>query len=189
MNKGFEKFGIALSNRLSTQEIVNCAKIAEENKINSFWISESYHHRSALIVASAVALATKKIQIGLGIITPQTTHPALIAMEAATLDEISNKRFNLGLSIAKTALVKHGDWDSAKPISTMRPISTMKESIEIISQLLSGKTVTYNGKVFRLASPGSKLGFKPLIFNSRSTFLRDSPSPSIIFIEHTFYSQ
>ena len=41
--------------------------------------------------------ATERIEIGTGILNPHTIHPAELAMLAATMDELTGDRFNLGL--------------------------------------------------------------------------------------------
>jgi len=157
MKKGFKDFGIGFSAMLPVSQIVNYARLVEAEGIRTFWIAESHHYRSGTTVATAVSEATEKINVGLGIINPWTRHPTLIAMETATLDEISKGRIILGLGAARAAIIKHE--------ITTSPILAMRECIEIVRRMLGGKKVTYEGKVFRLADVGSHLGFKPLRTN------------------------
>jgi alkanesulfonate monooxygenase SsuD/methylene tetrahydromethanopterin reductase-like flavin-dependent oxidoreductase (luciferase family) len=66
-------------------------------------------------------------------------------MGAATVDTISNKRLVLGLGTSSQPLVEdfHGD-------KFERPLKRMKEYVEIIRLILSGKTVNYSGEIFSL---------------------------------------
>ena len=138
--------------------------LAEKHGLDSFWLGEGYHGRSALALLSAVAVQTKKIQIGTAIIGIYTRHPALIAMESATIDELSHGRFNLGLGVNVTSLVKHGYTKSASTARDQKPYAAMKDAVEIIRKLMTGENTIYNGEIFSLPEPGSALnfhGFKP----------------------------
>jgi len=66
-------------------------------------------------------------------------------MGAATVDTISNKRLVLGLGTSSQPLVEdfHGD-------KFERPLKRMKEYVEIIRLILSGKTINYSGEIFSL---------------------------------------
>jgi len=46
----------------------------------------------------ALPQTTERIEIGSGVLNPYTIHPADLAMFAATMDDLSGNRFNLGLA-------------------------------------------------------------------------------------------
>jgi 5,10-methylenetetrahydromethanopterin reductase len=174
--RGITGFGIAPF--ATAEETIRYAVLAEKYGINGgFWLGEGLHGRSATALLSAVALATKKLELGTAIIGIYNRHPAIIAMEAATIDELSGGRFNLGIGVNVSSLVKHGLTKDASSAKEQRPYQAMKDAIEIISRLLSGEKVVYHGEVFSLQEPGSALdfhGFKlvrkrlPLYVGSRS---------------------
>ena len=56
---------------------------------------------------NVVATSTARIRIGLGILSPHTKHPALLAMDAASLDEVAPGRVILGVGTVLNALRKH----------------------------------------------------------------------------------
>jgi len=66
-------------------------------------------------------------------------------MGAATVDTISINRLVLGLGTSSQPMVEdfHGD-------KFERPLKRMKECVEIIRLILSGKTVIYSGEIFSL---------------------------------------
>ena len=96
----------------------------------------------------------QRIQLGTAIIGVFNRHPAVIAMESATLDELSGGRFNLGIGVNVSSLVKHGYTKDAKSARTQKPFAAMKDSVEIIRGLLSGRNVVYQGEVFSLPETG-----------------------------------
>lgn len=140
------------------------AILAEKQGIESFWLGEGLHGRSATALLSAIAPLTSKINLGTAIIGVYNRHPAIIAMEAATLDELSGGRFNLGIGVNVTSLVKHGLTQNAKTAKDQHPYAAMKDAHEIIRRMMTGENVIYKGSVFSLPDPGSALnfhGFRP----------------------------
>jgi 5,10-methylenetetrahydromethanopterin reductase len=136
------------------RETVELAQEADALGFHSFWLSEGYHSRSAIVRAALIATATRKIKIGLGILSPHTKHPALLAMEAASLDEIARGRILLGIGRVLNALRKHA-FDNAGTVQIV------KESTEVIKGMLSGKLIRYEGSKFKMTPPGSRLDLEP----------------------------
>src|SRR5262245_58547966 len=92
------KFSLRLNNDHSVSNYVRLAQLAESSGFDQFWVSDDLFFRSAPVILTAVALATTRLEVGTCILNPYTINPAEIAMTAATLDEVSGGRFNLGLS-------------------------------------------------------------------------------------------
>jgi 5,10-methylenetetrahydromethanopterin reductase len=135
-------------------ETLELASAADALGFHSFWLSEGYHSRSAIVRAALIASATQRIKIGLGILSPHTKHPALLAMDAASLDEVAHDRVILGIGRVLNALRKHAIDDAGTT-------QLVKESIEIIKGILSGQSFRYDGKRFRIPAPGSRLDLDP----------------------------
>jgi 5,10-methylenetetrahydromethanopterin reductase len=137
-------------------DLVECAALVEREGLHSFWLAEAYHwfrnyggeSRGAMVTAAAIACGTRRIPIGIGIVTPYTRHPTIIAMEAAALDEVSGGRLTLGLGVGKVG-VNYLGFD----LSRMTPVATHRESIEIIRGVLRGKPFEYHGKIFHATAP------------------------------------
>jgi 5,10-methylenetetrahydromethanopterin reductase len=138
----FDRFGVAFWNDLSCQELVGLGQQADRLGFDSIWLAESYHYRSAPPLAGALAATTRRIKIGLGVLPTHTRHPGLLAMEAATLDELSGGRLLLGLGAATKAAALHG--------VAVGPLAVMRESLGIVRRLLAGERVTLTGKAWSL---------------------------------------
>ena len=72
-----------MSGNTPMREVVDGAHLAEAAGWDSVWLGEDYFYRGGATMAAAVATATSRITIGLGIMTPLPRHPALIAAGAA----------------------------------------------------------------------------------------------------------
>ncbi|MDL1899773.1 LLM class flavin-dependent oxidoreductase, partial [Anaerolineae bacterium CFX9] len=100
------RFSLRFNNDLPAADYVRLARAAEAAGIDQFWVSDDLFLRSAPVILTAVALATTRLEIGTCIVNPYTLHPAEMAMIAATLDEVSGGRFNLGLSSGAAEFLK-----------------------------------------------------------------------------------
>jgi 5,10-methylenetetrahydromethanopterin reductase len=149
-DKSFANLGVGTDGVTSMSETLELAKTADALGLHSFWLSEGYHSRSAIVRGTLIASATDRIKIGLGILSPHTKHPALLAMDAASLNELAGDRVILGIGRVLNALRKHA-------IESAGTTELIRESIEIIKGLLSGQVVRYEGARFKIAPPGSQL--------------------------------
>lgn len=138
---------------LSIRDLIPYVRKAEELGFESVWMAEDYFYRNAILSLATFALATDKIKLATGIINPVTRDPALIAMTFANLDEISQKRAIIGLgSSLRLRIYEHH-------FRRVSSLTAMKECVEVIRALLSGKRVTYEGSIFKIEN--IRLGVKP----------------------------
>jgi len=114
------RFSLRLNNDLALPEYVALALAAEEAGFDQFWVSNDLFLRSAPVILAAVAGATSRIEIGTCILNPYTMHPSEIAMLAATLDELSGCRFNLGLAAGASDFLGWVGIPQARPLAAMR---------------------------------------------------------------------
>ena len=93
------------------EESFNQVEASERLGIDSVWLAE--HHfspdrsvlASPLIIASSIATRTSRIRIGLAVQVLPLTNPLRVAEEAATVDHISEGRFDFG--IGRSGLTKY----------------------------------------------------------------------------------
>jgi 5,10-methylenetetrahydromethanopterin reductase len=137
------RFSLRLNNDLPLPEYITLAQLAELHGFDQFWVSNDLFLRSAPVILSAVAAATREIEIGTCILNPYTIHPSEIAMLAATLDELSGCRFNLGLASGAADFLKWVD------LSHSQPLAAMRETIVAIRALLAGDRAVITGKFLR----------------------------------------
>jgi len=133
------KFSIRLNNDLPVSEYLQLAQAAEQAGFDQFWVSHDLFIRSSMVILTAVASVTGKIEIGTCILNPYTLNPSEIAMFAATLDEYSNGRFNLGISSGAGEFMK---WIG---VEYSKPRTGLIESVKAIRAVLSGERYPHEG--------------------------------------------
>ncbi|MSQ10869.1 MAG: LLM class flavin-dependent oxidoreductase [Dehalococcoidia bacterium] len=140
------RFSIRLNNDLPASEYPRLAQAAEAAGFHQFWVSDDLFLRSAPVLLTAVALATTRIELGTCIVNPYTMHPAEMAMMAATLDEVSGGRFNLGIAAGAGEFLK---WVG---ITQEAPLAATVETIQAVNRLLAGEAAPMQGRFLRWTS-------------------------------------
>lgn len=154
MGSRLQSVEVGLSGHWPIPTIVACAQEAERCGVGRFWLAENYYARSISVMATAVCQATRRIDVGLGVVNPYTRLAPLIAMETATLDELSGGRITLALGAGKTPSAHLG-------IDQSRSITTLRESAEICRRLFAGEALGYDGVVHRVAAGAMRLAVRP----------------------------
>jgi len=90
--------------------------------------------RESLTLVTAYAMRTQKIRVGTGVVPIYTRTPATMAQTAATIDDLSGGRLNLGLGVSHRPVVEgwHGQ-------TIDRPVSEMREYASIVRAILRGE--------------------------------------------------
>ena len=112
--------------------------------LRDHFVAEPFGDQFAPIAAlTAAACATTTLHIGTLVIDNDYRHPVVLAKEAATLDLLSDGRFELGLGAG---------WMRDEYERTGMPfdppgvrISRLEEAVHIVKGLFSGEPLTYTG--------------------------------------------
>jgi len=114
---------------------LRAAQVADEMGYDSFWLPEAWGYEIFSLLTE-LAIHTKRIRLGTGIVNVFSRTPGLLAMHAATLDEISEGRFVLGLGTSGAKVIEgfHG-----RPFA--KPLSQVRDVILVVRQLLAGKSL------------------------------------------------
>jgi F420-dependent oxidoreductase-like protein len=112
--------------------VLRFARLAEDLGYDSIWIPEAWAYEQFQLLAE-VALATRTLELGTGITNVFSRSPGLLAMSAATLDEISEGRVILGLGTSGKVVVEnfHG-------VPYEKPLTRLRETVGILRALWRG---------------------------------------------------
>lgn len=120
---------------------------AERLGYDSVWAAEAYGS-DAVTVLSWLAAQTSTIRLGSAILQMPARTPAMTAMTAATLDQLSGGRVILGLG-SSGPQVSEG-WHG---VPFARQLRRTREYTEIVRRTLRRERLAYDGEVFRLPLP------------------------------------
>ena len=118
---------------------------AEKLGFDSVWPAEAYGS-DAVTVSSWILAQTEKIKVGTCIMQIPARTPAMAAMTAMTLNQLSNDRFIVGLGASGPQVVEgwHG-------VPYGKPITRTKEYIQIMRKIMERDApVEFDGKIYQL---------------------------------------
>ena len=132
---------------LSAAEQLELVREAERLGYDSVWAAEAYGSDAATVLAW-LAGQTEKINLGSAIFQIPGRSPAMTAMTAATLDQISGGRFRLGLGPSGPQVSEgwHG-------VRFGRQLQRTREYVEVVRQALARERVEYHGETIELPLP------------------------------------
>ena len=134
----------SLGSLLTIKQVIDCSKKLNRVKSDVIWIPETWGMEDFSML-SLISQKNNTAKIGSSIINIYSRSPSQIAMGAVTVDTISNGRLILGLGSSSKPIVEqfHGE-------KFVKPVQRMKECVEIIRLILSGKKINYSGDIFSL---------------------------------------
>jgi probable F420-dependent oxidoreductase len=93
--------------------------------------------------ATATATGTSSLLLGTGVVGIWSRSPVTMALQAVSLNELSNGRLLLGLGVQARRYV--AGWHDR---TYERPIRAMREYVTILRRILAGEPVTFTGEIF-----------------------------------------
>jgi F420-dependent oxidoreductase-like protein len=144
------RFGLNIGYSGSKMRLdMNLVKEADRAGFHSIWTAEAYGS-DAVTPAAWMLAQTEKICVGTGIMQIPARTPAMTAMTATTLDQLSGGRFLLGLGLSGPQVVEgwHG-------IPYGKPLKRTREYVEIIRAIWAReKPLEYHGVEYDIPNKG-----------------------------------
>ncbi len=128
---------------------IEMVKQAEAAGFDSVWTAEAYGS-DAVSAASWLLASTERIKVGTCIMQMPARTPAMTAMTAMTLSQLSGGRFIAGLGASGPQVVE--GWHGVK---YDKPITRMREYIQIMRKIMAREEpVSFDGNVYQLPFQG-----------------------------------
>ncbi len=123
---------------------------AERLGADSVWAPEAWMY-DALTPLGYLAATTERIRLASGVVQLGARSPALLAMSALALQEMSEGRFILGVGTSGPQVMEgwHG-------VRFDRPVTRTSETIDIIRTVAAGERLAYTGRTYTLPLPDSQ---------------------------------
>ena len=143
--------GVALQGRYPPGVFEEMVRVVDRSGYDYLWLTDSsLHTRNPYVHLALAGRLTTRLVLGTAVTNPQTRHPGIVAVNAATLEELAPGRTILGIGVGDRPLRSLG----------LRParLQEMRESIDAIRRLLAGEHVTFTGAGFRMDDAHLRFG-------------------------------
>ena len=148
-----EEMRQGVSQPAAFREAFDLAARAEALGVDCVWLGEIHFTptrsviSASLQVASSIATRTRRLRVGTAVSVLPLNHPLRIAEEVATLDHISEGRFEFG--IGRSGVVRSYD---TYGIPYGESQARFREALEIIKLAWKGEAFSYEGRFFKVAN-------------------------------------
>ncbi len=144
---GFDgnKLGLVLGSAMPPEQLLPAAKEADGCGLDELWFTEDCFFTGGISGAAAALAATTRIQVGLGVVSAMLRHPALLAMELATIGRAFPGRVIAGIGLGVPA------WLRQVGRLPRSPVGAMAECVTAVRQLLDGERLDRAGGEFSFA--------------------------------------
>ena len=135
-----DRVALYLQDAHSLQEGIELAKYAEAKGFEAVWQAESRLVRDCIVPMAAFASHTTTLKVASGVTNNWTRNIGLLAATFLTLDDLAEDRIICGIGAW---------WDplaSKVGINRRKPLSAMRETVEVLRRLLAGENVTFHGE-------------------------------------------
>lgn len=152
---------------LPPDRLPQLARAIEAMGYRDVWAAEDYFELAAFASAGIILGSTSRLRCGLGIVSAVTRHPAVTAMEIATLGRAFPGRLIAGIG--------HGVpvWTAQMGVRPKSPLRVLREVVTVVRRLLEGETVTehdghFHYDAIRLSHPLSGMRIFTGVLGPRS---------------------
>ena len=148
-----EEMRQGLGQTAAFREAFETAERAEAWGVDCVWLGEIHFTptrsviSASLQVASSIATRTRRLRVGTAVSVLPLNHPLRIAEEVATLDHISEGRFEFG--IGRSGVVRSYD---TYGIPYGESQARFREALEIIRLAWKGEPFSYEGQHYRVTN-------------------------------------
>ncbi|GAA1314118.1 LLM class flavin-dependent oxidoreductase [Pseudonocardia xinjiangensis] len=138
------KFSYVMLPDYPLTESLASIQLADELGFHAVYAADETWHKDLWLLFAAAADKTTNIRMGPSVSAVVLREPTLIAQAAATLDELTGGRAEVVLSSGNFGLLaQYGmDW------TTQKPLSRVKEGVQVIRTLLDDGAITFDGEFF-----------------------------------------
>jgi alkanesulfonate monooxygenase SsuD/methylene tetrahydromethanopterin reductase-like flavin-dependent oxidoreductase (luciferase family) len=151
------KFGVNLNNRepliapdYDLQMLLDLSEVVESSGFDSVWVGDSLFSKpryEPIALLAAISQRTSRVSLGTACMVSSTRNPLYLALEWATLDQISRGRTILGTGMGNPEEGVRREFE-ALGLDYVQRGKIFEEGLAILKALWTEGTVTFHGDYF-----------------------------------------
>ncbi|MEZ5565966.1 MAG: LLM class flavin-dependent oxidoreductase [Gammaproteobacteria bacterium] len=132
-------------------QLTRLALLCEQVGISTMWLQNYVACRDPFMALVPAALATRRVRLGVCVVSPWEMHPVKMANSLLTLHEYSSGRAGLVIGGG-------GEWPARLGIEVVKRVRAVREAIELVRRGCSGQALTYQGELYKVYGYRPKFG-------------------------------
>ena len=151
------EFGVNLNNRepliapdYDLQMLLDLSEVVEESGFDSVWVGDSLFSKpryEPITLLAAISQRTSRVRLGTACMVSSTRNPLYLALEWATLDQISGGRTIFGTGMGNPEEGVRREFE-ALGLDYVRRGALFEEGLAVIRELWTKGSVTFKGRFF-----------------------------------------
>jgi 5,10-methylenetetrahydromethanopterin reductase len=137
--------GLVLGSELPPEHLAAAAERAEDQGFDELWIAEDLFLTGGVSGAALALGATSHLPVGIGVVSAVTRHPALLAMEVATLARAHPGRLRPAVGLGVPG------WLDQVGLRPPSPLRAVRDAVTSLRALLAGERLDGVSDVFHFA--------------------------------------
>ncbi|HSO96603.1 MAG TPA: TIGR03621 family F420-dependent LLM class oxidoreductase [Acidimicrobiia bacterium] len=159
------RFGLQVVDVASSSGLADVARRAESAGFDTLLAGDHVGTPDPFLVLQAAADATETLRVGTYVLNNDFHDPVLLARAVATLDVLSDGRFELGLGAGHAQPEYEARGVTFQPAK--QRVARLTEAVAVLRELLGGESVTFEGAFYRLRDarclPGPRQARIPIV--------------------------
>ena len=148
------RFGVLYSRYFPILRPGDFAAHAEAYRLDSVWASDGpgspIPSLDPVVTMGSMVHSTERIRIGSCVILVPLRNPGILAKEIASLDAISGGRIDFGIGVGGASAFSSPEAFRAVGIDPRERGARCDESLEVMTKLWSGESISHRGRFFRI---------------------------------------
>jgi alkanesulfonate monooxygenase SsuD/methylene tetrahydromethanopterin reductase-like flavin-dependent oxidoreductase (luciferase family) len=151
------EFGVNLNNRepliapdYDLQMLLDLSEVVESAGFDSVWVGDSLFSKpryEPIALLAAISQRTSRVRLGTACMVTSTRNPLYLALEWATLDQISGGRTILGAGAGNPEEGVRREFE-ALGLDYSRRASVFEEGLAVVRELWTAGSVTFHGRYY-----------------------------------------
>jgi alkanesulfonate monooxygenase SsuD/methylene tetrahydromethanopterin reductase-like flavin-dependent oxidoreductase (luciferase family) len=151
------EFGVNLNNRepliapvYTLADLLRLGEVVEESGFDSVWVGDSLFSKpryEPLNVMSALSQRTSRVKLGTACLVTSTRNPLYLALEWATMDQLSNGRSILGACMGNPEIGVQREF-AALGLDFKDRATIFEEGLAVLRSLWTEGSVNFKGKYY-----------------------------------------
>jgi 5,10-methylenetetrahydromethanopterin reductase len=128
--------GLGLGSAVPPEKLREVAAASEKLGYDELWLLEDYFFAGAISAATAALSATARLPVGIGVVSAMVRHPAVLAMEIATIARMYPGRFRPGVGLGVPS------WLDQMGLRPKSQLTALRCCVSAVRDLLAGRPVS-----------------------------------------------